>query len=433
MIPFEEMTRHGAAVRVGIVVPCFNEESRLDRAAFNDFLEKNHAAVELLFVNDGSADKTLDVLRDLQRRFPQCVQVLDQQPNQGKAEAVRVGTLRALESGVDYAGYFDADLATPLDAIADFVYVLDRNPRVDFVIGARVALLGRTIERKARRHYLGRVFATAASVVLSLPVYDTQCGAKLLRSGPMIHRLFEQRFGSRWIFDVELIARYLTQIGKRDGIYELPLLSWRDVGESRLKPWDFVRAISEMADIYRAYFLGRGQHRWLTLWSAPLLRYVGAGGIGTTFHYLLLTALVEIWQVRPSSATIAGSILGAVVNYTLNYHLTFASKASHVRTMPKFAVVALLSALLNGTGMWFLTRAFQMHYLPAQVLCTLLVLAFGYLLNRAWTFAGSQLEVVPTATGAPAELAQSGTISSGAPSVNRSVLLPAQRQQRGPT
>lgn len=386
------MTKRFAAVRVGIVVPCFNEESRLDRAAFEHFLETDDGGVELLFVNDGSTDRTLDVLRDFERRFPGRVQVIDQQPNQGKAEAVRVGMLRALAAGVDYAGYFDADLATPLEAINDFVYVLDKNPGVDFVIGARVALLGRTIERHALRHYLGRVFATAASLVLSLPVYDTQCGAKLLRSEPAVGRLFEQRFGSRWIFDVELIARYLVQVGKRDGLFELPVLRWRDVGESKVKPRDFVRAISEMAEIHRAYFPRRRHDRWLDLLTAPLLRYTTAGGVGTVFHYLLLTFLVEFRDVSPPSAAIGGSVLGAIVNYTLNYHLTFASTSPHLQTIPKFAGVAMLSASLNGAGMWALTHFIHLHYLLAQLLCTLSVLVFGYWLNRTWTFADSGLD-----------------------------------------
>jgi len=380
-----------AAVRVGIVVPCFNEESRLDRTAFERFLA-GPGSVRLLFVNDGSTDDTLGVLHELQRRFPDRVQVIDQPVNRGKAEAVRVGMLRALGDGIPYVGYFDADLATPLEAIDDFVRVLDHNPDIDVVIGARVALLGRDIQRRASRHYSGRVFATAASLVLSLPVYDTQCGAKLLRSTPRVASLFEQPFGSRWIFDVELIARYLSLGGRREGLYELPVQRWRDVGESKVKLRDYVRAIGEMAQIHRRYFLGRRRERWLDLLSVPFLRYLTAGGVGTTFHYLLLILLVEIGRVRPWSAATAGSALGAVLNYSLNYHLTFAATSSHGHTLPRFAGVALLSALFNGAGVWVLTRFASLHYLLAQVLCTLSVLVFGYLLNRAWTFAGGRLD-----------------------------------------
>ena len=186
---------------VQIVVPCFNEVSRFPSTAFDEFLTRRDDTGFVL-VNDGSSDDTLQVLRDLERRWPGRVEVVDQQPNRGKAEAVRIGMLRAMDGQSAYVGYFDADLATPLEAIPDFVDVLERDARIDLVLGARVALLGRNIARNAVRHYLGRVFATAASVVLGLPVYDTQCGAKLLRSTASLRTLFDRPFGSRWIFDV---------------------------------------------------------------------------------------------------------------------------------------------------------------------------------------------------------------------------------------
>lgn len=399
-------------VRTQIIVPCYNEETRFDVAAFDAYLARE-SDVAFILVNDGSTDGTLEALRALGRRSPGQVQVVDQQPNQGKAEAVRVGMQLAISQGAVYAGYFDADLATPLEAIAELVETFDRNSQIDIVIGARVALLGRQIERKALRHYLGRLFATAASLVLGLPVYDTQCGAKLFRASPAMAELFEKPFGSRWIFDVEILARYLSGPGDRNRLFEQPLRRWTDVGESRVKPRDFLRAGGEMASIYRTYRLRRDLDWMLGFLSAPFLRYIGAGGVGTVIHYATLAAAVELLGIRPAFATAIGAMVGAVVNYVLNYHFTFASKVPHRRTAPKFFIVAALSASMNAAGMWYATHRLGMHYLVAQVLCTGAVLVLGYVINKIWTFRGAATAPVGASPPASQSLREPAQLQAG--------------------
>jgi dolichyl-phosphate beta-glucosyltransferase len=376
-------------MRTRIVVPCYNEAKRLDVPAFDRFLAATED-VGFVFVNDGSTDGTLAVLRGIAARWPRRIDVIDQQPNAGKAEAVRVGMLDAFSSGAKYAGYFDADLATPLDAIEQFIETLDRNPNIDIVIGARLLLLGRHIERDAKRHYLGRAFATAASVVLDLPVYDTQCGAKVFRTNDVNRDLFGAPFGSRWIFDVEIFARYLNGPGTREALYELPLNRWTDVGDSKVKSSDFLRAIAEMASIYRTYRLPRDARTALRFVTSPVVRYAAVGAVGTLVHFSTVMASVEFGHVPPTIASAYGSFLGAVVNYVLNYYLTFASRASHARTLPRFFAVASVSAGLNFAGMWLLVARLHIYYLAAQFVCTLFVLIFGYTLNKAWTFASSR-------------------------------------------
>ena len=235
-----------------IVIPCFNEAQRLPASTLREYL-RLQANVGFVMVNDGSRDETLAVLHELQDAFPERVDVIDLPQNRGKAEAVRVGMLQAVQEETVLVGYWDADLATPLAAIDDFAQVLRAKPEVDIVMGARVAFLGRDIHRRALRHYLGRVFATAASLALGLVVYDTQCGAKLMRVTPTTAALFAQPFRSRWIFDVELLARYLNSGGKVQGLYEFPLHCWRDIGASKVVARDYLRAIFELFAIYLTY------------------------------------------------------------------------------------------------------------------------------------------------------------------------------------
>jgi glycosyltransferase involved in cell wall biosynthesis len=239
-----------------LVVPCYNEAARLDPAAFLAFLAA-HPAVGLVMVDDGSGDATGEILDRMQAAAPDAVSVLHHAPRRGKAETVRAGILAALARQPTLVGFLDADLATPLAAVDDFLAVLRGRPAVEFVVGSRVMLMGRDIRRKAARHYLGRVFATAVSHALDLPIYDTQCGAKVLRVNDATAALFSAPFRSPWIFDVELIARYLClpvapgEPARRDRLYELAVAAWHDVPGSKLRWYDFVRAVTDLARVWR--------------------------------------------------------------------------------------------------------------------------------------------------------------------------------------
>lgn len=244
-----------------IVVPCFDEAERLDTKRFEEFARAN-PSVSFLFVDDGSRDRTRSILEATAARSPG-ITVLALERNSGKAEAVRRGMQKAFESQPAFIGYFDADLATPLDEIHPMRRMLLGEPLLRAVLGSRVALLGRSIRRTHRRHYLGRVFATAASIVLDLVVYDTQCGAKLFRNDEAIRRAFAEPFQSRWVFDVELLARLKTRdVGGNPpdltrSVAEYPLQSWCDVAGTKLSAHEALGAGFELARIWKRY-----RHSW---------------------------------------------------------------------------------------------------------------------------------------------------------------------------
>ena len=239
-----------------IVIPCYNEARRLKPNHYLDFL-KQHSEIDLIMVNDGSTDKTQSLLQTIRQDDPNRCMVLNLDHNSGKGEAVRQGISEALATGADYVGYWDADLSTPLETIPEFCTVLQEKPNLFMVFGARVLLLGKTVERSALRHYLGRGFATIVSLMLKIKVYDTQCGAKLFRTGPEIKRIFENRFISRWVFDVEIIARWIRLCQRYElpsvdkAIYEYPLPVWRHVAESKINVSDGVTVACDLYKIYK--------------------------------------------------------------------------------------------------------------------------------------------------------------------------------------
>jgi len=241
-----------------IVVPCYNEGQRFDGQAFQSFAAST-PAVRFVFVNDGSTDNTAAVLQALVASRPESFEWIGYDRNRGKAEAVRSGMLHAAERS-RYVGYWDADLAAPLSEIPRFIALLEDRPDLDVCLGSRVRLLGRDIQRHAYRHYVGRIFATAASLTLRLPVYDTQCGAKLFRASPEVRALFAEPFVGRWTFDIEIIARLMCQraheatSGALPIMYELPLNEWRDAPGSKVSVFDLFTALLELRRIRGKYF-----------------------------------------------------------------------------------------------------------------------------------------------------------------------------------
>ncbi|MFQ5442621.1 MAG: glycosyltransferase [Thermodesulfobacteriota bacterium] len=240
--------------KTAIIVPCYNEAERLDSAAFLEAAGRS-GDLSFIFVDDGSTDSTLEKLELLKSADPEHIQVLSLERNSGKAEAVRRGFLRALDTDFVNIGYWDADLATPLAAIFKFCDILDTTDS-RLVMGSRVRLLGRRIKRKFFRHYLGRLFATFASLVLRIPVYDTQCGAKVFKKSDSLYSAFAAPFKVKWTFDVELLARLLTvERAGRDAHpeefwLEYPLEEWADIKGSKTRAGDFVRGGFELLKIF---------------------------------------------------------------------------------------------------------------------------------------------------------------------------------------
>lgn len=238
-----------------LVVPCYNEALRLDVAAFERFLAATPGA-SLCLVNDGSTDATGAVLAGIAQGRPDRVLAVTLPANAGKAEAVRHGMLSAFGwKRFSYIGYWDADLATPLEEATAMHRLATGRPGVLMVLGLRLNRLGASVYVTPQRHYPGRVFATLASLVLGLSVYDTQCGAKLVEAS-MVPQLFDKPFASRWIFDVELLARLRNLIGPaamRSAAVEMPLQTWHGVSGSKVRLTAMLRAPVELLTIAYRY------------------------------------------------------------------------------------------------------------------------------------------------------------------------------------
>ena len=237
----------------GIVVPCYNEEERLQLSEFSRFFKTDNTTF-FCFVDDGSTDSTKKIVADFVKKNPERAQAVFLSFNQGKAEAVRQGIKSLLKTHkLKFVGYWDADLATPLSTILEFIEKFQSSRALVAVCGSRILRLGADIRRSVFRHYFGRVFATVASNILNIPVYDTQCGAKLF-SAEHAELIFSEHFISRWFFDIELFARSIELMGRHktvNSIYELPLTKWHDQGESKVTWGSIIRT---PVDLFRIFY-----------------------------------------------------------------------------------------------------------------------------------------------------------------------------------
>ncbi|GAA4452850.1 glycosyltransferase [Rurimicrobium arvi] len=239
---------------VSFVVPCYNEVARLQRSAFLDFAAA-HPEIDLWMVNDGSKDGTWELLQELERQSSRKIRALNFPVNSGKAEVIRKAILHIAETEHPaYIGFIDADLSAPLEEILILMNQLAGHP-YKIVAGARIKMVGRKIVRKASRHYFGRIFATYQDYLLQLGNYDTQCGLKVFQTD-FAKSIFADPFSSSWFFDIELFLRakrMLGDSGYEEMVAEVPLNEWQEIGGSKLKMSDFIKAPFEVLKIYRRY------------------------------------------------------------------------------------------------------------------------------------------------------------------------------------
>ncbi|WP_299109828.1 glycosyltransferase [uncultured Tenacibaculum sp.] len=238
---------------LAIVIPCYNEAQRLRVAHYKSFL-KQHPKAFICFVNDGSTDETLEVLEEIRSAYPSQVFAINQSKNQGKAEAVRTGVLHCgKEFYAEKIAYLDADLSTSLEECLEISEKLSSSTY--FAFGSRIAKLDCTIDRKHYRFLIGRCIATLISRQLNLKIYDTQCGCKVFKQS-LGMLLFQEKFISRWLFDVELFHRLIAIYGRRqlkDIAKEIPLQSWCDTDDSKVPLSYFFKLWIDLRNIGKAY------------------------------------------------------------------------------------------------------------------------------------------------------------------------------------
>ena len=215
--------------KVAIIIPCYNEEKRLSKAALEELHDTTQTHIYLC--NDGSTDGTAALIDGFAQSLERCF-VIQYSQNEGKANTIfkSANNIIAKEE-YSHIGYFDADFSTPVSEMKRMLNRLDEEP-AKFIMGSRVKLLNYDIQRKLHRHIIGRMIITFVNMRLKLGIYDTQCGAKLFPVA-VARQAFLKPFETSWLFDIEIFIR-LKNNGQLVLGEEFPLRHWKDVEGSKL-------------------------------------------------------------------------------------------------------------------------------------------------------------------------------------------------------
>jgi dolichyl-phosphate beta-glucosyltransferase len=223
---------------VHLVIPAYNEGRRLPNylPRLYEALSRTSCSWRVTVVDDGSRGSESRQMHDCVQRFGPNVCFHHLPTNEGKGAAVYSGW--NLDSKSEWLGLLDADGSIPPHEVVRLLGVIDGGSAPDALFCSRCKILGRTVQRSWLRHLGGRIFATFVCVTTGIPVYDSQCGFKLVRRKcyeAIKSRLHEKRFA----FDVELLVA-LTESGAT--VIEFPI-DWFDVPGSKI---NFLRDTVDM-------------------------------------------------------------------------------------------------------------------------------------------------------------------------------------------
>ncbi|MCK5218803.1 glycosyltransferase family 2 protein [bacterium] len=214
--------------KVSIVIPAYNEAPRLLKTlrAIDAYLKGRHRQYEIIIVDDGSSDRTVEIARGFVPRAGN-MRVLKNHRNLGKGAAVRQGIAAAQG---DLILFSDADLSTPIQELAQLEKAVQAG--ADAAIASRGISGSRVPTRQPfYRELMGKIFNLLVRVITLPGIYDTQCGFKLFRR-PIAQSVFQKLTITGFGFDVE--ALYL--IRKSGGrIAEIPV-EWHHARGSKVSP-----------------------------------------------------------------------------------------------------------------------------------------------------------------------------------------------------
>jgi dolichyl-phosphate beta-glucosyltransferase len=228
---------------ISIVIPAYNEETRLPSTlrAILDFMSARNEELELIVVDDGSKDNTIEVAKT----FLENVRVISLDKNSGKGAAVRAGMLAAKG---DYIFFSDADLSTPIYELDKLLLELKNSS--DIAIGSRALDYSSIkVHQPFYRELMGKTFNKIVQLLVVKGIQDTQCGFKGFKKS-VVKEVFGKAEIDGFGFDVEIM--YLAnKLGYK--IKEISV-EWFNDEQSKISPIkDSIKMLREILKIRKLH------------------------------------------------------------------------------------------------------------------------------------------------------------------------------------
>jgi len=231
------MKENSFSPHLSLVIPVYNEKERIKKSLRNivPYLEQRTADYEIILVDDGSSDNTLEVIEGIRNEH---FRILKNERNCGKGYAVQKGMLK---SRFPLVLFSDADLSCPIEELEKFLPYLKDNDIVICSRGMKESKI--SLHQPFYKEWLGKLGNKFIRLLLLPAIHDTQCGFKLFKKEALV--VFQKQTVKRWGFDFEILL-VAQKMGFR--IKEVPV-RWQNDKQSKVKHLDYLKTFGELLKI----------------------------------------------------------------------------------------------------------------------------------------------------------------------------------------
>jgi glycosyltransferase involved in cell wall biosynthesis len=359
-------------MKTSIVIPMWNEEAWVEQAyqRVTKTIRENNLDAQLVFATDGCTDRTVDIIKDLQKDDSSLI-LFNYPQKLGRGLALRRAFVKL---DTQYIVYMDSDLATDLRHLPKLIQCLDEG--ADIVTGSRLMKDSRCV-RPQRRNWFSRVYNILARVLFRSKMHDHQCGFKGFNRIRVLDVVKKVR-SRGWFWDTEILIR-----GQREGleVRQFPVI-WTDREEaaSKVNLWKDAKNMGiELLQLR------------MDLLPKNLIQMMSFAAVGVSNTLISLTTLLILENTigRGDWGYYFAYGVGIINSFILNRKFTFKESGVSKKTFGQFAAFVgmyLIAMVLYSETARFVEIVLGVFYLYAGLVGTAVEFLFTFSFSKLLIF-----------------------------------------------